>query len=367
MQLTHTPLHKSTQSNKSRKQHNAGQPQPTSCSSPQSGHTPRSCSLATFFTRKPQAASNKQVAAASSLESASCRGSHVGPTSGVTPRCVTPHNNIIVIQDAAAAAHSNIDSTLHSTQDATDASQPSHTPGSHNTLTASNLDILNTQPPNHRHLWTCPICQENIEVHGHNSGQYYRKKHLELIHNETLAKYPLPGRQNDTHRAMLRAKQLPNVGSEHDVVSNKGKGLQDLVSKTTWICRLCLAKGTTAKIATNACDTTSVPFLRLKWWSQLDSAQKQQLADNLSLSDSLIKDFDEKAAEAMKKTKPHKRPAPSNADHKEMVKKKRAIWRKQHNLCQDNRQVSGAGDMQLNLILVVNKQKLDAGYPESQK
>ena len=145
---------------------------------------------------------------------------------------VTPHNNI---QDAAAAAHSNIDSTLHSTQNTTDTPQLSHTPGSHSTLTASNLDILNTQPPKqsqsssylplsqlfantsgagknmHRQLWTCPICQENIEVHGHNSGQYYRKKHLELIHNEPLAKYPLPGRQNNTHRAMLRAKQLPNV------------------------------------------------------------------------------------------------------------------------------------------------------------
>lgn len=63
----------------------------------------------------------------------------------------------------------------------------------------------------------------------------------------------------------------------------------------------------------------------------------------------------------MKKTKPHKSPAPSNADHKEMVKKKRAIWRKQHNLCQDNRQVSGAGNMQLTLIPVANKQKLQHG------
>ena len=294
-------------------------------------HTPRSCSIATFFTRKPQATSNKQAAAASSLESASCRGSHVSLTAGATPRCVTPHNNI---QDAAAAAHSNIDSMLHSTQDTTDAPQLSHTPGSHSTLTASNLDILNKQPPNshkaapsftdkatrklewskknmHRHLWTCPICQENIEVRGHNAGQYYRKKHLELVHNESLAKYPLPGRQNNTHRAMLRAKQLPNVGSTHEVVSINGKGLQDLVSKTTWICRICLAKGTTAKIATSACDTTRIPFLRLKWWSQLDSAQKQKLANNLSLSNSLINTFDEKAAEALKFQNPTKDPRPA--------------------------------------------------------
>ena len=305
MQLTHTPLRQSTRSNKSRKQHNAGQTQPTSCSSPQPGqqHTPRSCSLATFFTRKPQAASNKQAVTASSVKSASCRGSHVRVTSGVTPRSATSHTNT---QDAAAAARSNIDSKPHSTQDATESSQLSHTSSSHNTLTASNLDILNTQPPNshkaapsytdpatrkhewgrkimHKHLWTCPICQENIEVHGHNSGQYYRKKHLELIHNESLANYPLPGRQNNTHRAMLRAKQLPNVGSKHNVVSINGKGIQDVISKTTWVCRLCLAKGTTAKIATSACNTTRIPFLRLKWWSQLDSAQKQKLADNLSL------------------------------------------------------------------------------------
>ena len=44
-----------------------------------------------------------------------------------------------------------------------------------------------------------------------------------------------------------------------------------------------------------------------------------------------------------------------------MLTKKRAIWRKQHNLCQDKRQVSGAGNMQLILIPVVNKQKLQHG------
>lgn len=147
------------------------------------------------------------------------------------------------------------------------------------------------------------------------------------------------------------------------MVSINGKGLQDLVSKTTWICRICLAKGAAAKIATRACDTTRKPFLRLKWWSQLDSAQKQKLADNLSLSNSLINTFDEKAAEAIKNSKPHKRPSPCDADHREMLKKTRAIWRKQHNLCQDKQKVSGAGNMQLTLIPVVNKQTLPHGEP----
>jgi hypothetical protein len=66
--------------------------------------------------------------------------------------------------------------------------------------------------------WVCPICQEKVPIKGRCYGQYYRAKHLKLAHDMKLSQCPLHGRQANTQRAQLRAKQAGNQGLAHELV-----------------------------------------------------------------------------------------------------------------------------------------------------
>ena len=45
------------------------------------------------------------------------------------------------------------------------------------------------------HKWYCPVCQEHVDVKGYNKGQYYRRKHLAMVHNLQLYQCPRPGKK----------------------------------------------------------------------------------------------------------------------------------------------------------------------------
>lgn len=98
--------------------------------------------------------------------------------------------------------------------------------------------------------WECPVCQESIRIKGHNNGNYYKQKHLKTVH-QTMSKFPTP-RSSTTLRCQLRAKQMQALvqpKDQHELVHIHTVDLHRCVPQgTTWICKQCLAKGTTAKM-----------------------------------------------------------------------------------------------------------------------
>ncbi|CAE7777545.1 NRT2.5 [Symbiodinium sp. CCMP2592] len=187
--------------------------------------------------------------------------------------------------------------------------------------------------------WPCPLCHQEIQIKGCNYGQAYRKKHLAAAHGASLKDHPLPGRKNMTLRAQLRVNQS---SKQHQLVHVHHHGLQDCVNQgDTWICKVCLCKGCSGKVAAYECrpmhDTK-----RAAWWHRLQRSQRNKLAAALEISSERVREISKWARTALARSKP-KPENRSEADlrYRMQLKRRRAQWRKENGLCADARQAPG--------------------------
>jgi len=199
--------------------------------------------------------------------------------------------------------------------------------------------------------WTCPICHEEVPIKGWNGGKYYRAKHLKTAHNLKPHQAPLPGQQNNTQRALMRAKQAQEQGHDHTMIHIQNSGLKEIFPKqTTWLCTTCLSRGTTAKVTAYNCDPSTRSINRARWWANLSPAQKQTLATAVRWTDDQLKEKDAFFAETVKQSKPHK---PTNTKHyNQRLKELRSSWRKQHGRSTDARKATGAANANTTFVAV---------------
>ena len=202
--------------------------------------------------------------------------------------------------------------------------------------------------------WPCPICSQEVQVKGWNYGQYYRQKHLRAAHGAKVTDYPMPGRKNQTLRAQMRVNQ---GGKHHELIHVHHNGLQDCVNRgDTWICRTCLCKGTSGKVASYDC-TPMRDTKRAAWWHRLKKSQRNKLADKLHLSAAKVTEISKWARKALAKRKPRdpsKGPSDADIKYRMQLKRKRAKWRKDNGLCASARQASGHANLSVALHIPVS-------------
>ena len=199
--------------------------------------------------------------------------------------------------------------------------------------------------------WDCPVCHENIQIRGHNNGSYYKNKHLRTVHQTSLSKFPTP-RSNTTLRCQLRAKQMQTLvqpKDQHDLIHIHTIGLHSCVPKsTTWICKTCLAKGSTAKMHQFQCDPDHPSANRAKWWAKLSPDQKNLLASKLDMQPDALSNWEQKLNHKLNQKRKRFPSVGSAKDKAHRIKyrqelaERRKGWREQHAITTNARAASGA-------------------------
>ena len=194
--------------------------------------------------------------------------------------------------------------------------------------------------------WWCPHCQQDIKVRGESKGLYWRKKHLQTVHGSQLKDCPSNGKTNNTVRAFMRAKQMLTMTSgenQHNLVHVKNCKLQDCVPpQTTWICSKCLSKGSTGHMGSTQCQPQANNAGRARWIAGLRPKQCKKLQRTLNIDAEQWQEIDKHAAALLAKSKSHTKRHPSDAAYNNLLKQKRAAWRRKNNLCAEAAKASGA-------------------------
>ena len=198
--------------------------------------------------------------------------------------------------------------------------------------------------------WECPVCQESIRVKGHNNGNYYKQKHLKTVH-QTMSKFPTP-RSSTTLRCQLRAKQMQALvqpKDQHELVHIHTVDLHSCMPQgTTWICKQCLAKGSTAKMHQYQRNPDQPPANRAKWWARLTLDQKTLLASKLDMRPDTLAQWEQKLCQKLSQKR--KRPpcvgsAKDKADrtrYRQELAAMRTKWRQKYAITTNARAASGA-------------------------
>ena len=195
--------------------------------------------------------------------------------------------------------------------------------------------------------WCVSLLRERNLDQGRFQRSLLEEEHLKSVHNKKLTDCPSQGKAAITNRAIMRAKQMQEMAppdAQHQLLHVKQNNLQACVPhQTTWICKLCLAKGTTAHMGNASCNPQANNTGRAKWLQGLTEDQSNQLQSTLGHSPEQWRQLQQQqASDLLAKSKKYPKRYASDKAYNDMLKVKRANWRKAHGWCASPHQASGA-------------------------
>ena len=209
--------------------------------------------------------------------------------------------------------------------------------------------LLQAKGTNEWQDWVCPVCEQTVQIRGWNGGAYWRGKHLQMCHGLSLKSCQAPGRQNNTWRACVRAKQMQQMqpSGGHELVHVHTAGLKTCVpAGSTWICKKCMVKCTTSKMHNTQCLPQKKEPKRAKWMS-LDLNKQKLLQTQLGLSQEQVQHFTEAAQQTLAASKPRTKTEAEQAKDKayrERLKDQRRVWRAKQGISNHGPTAAGAAN-----------------------